>query len=259
MRGWGPFPGDVPDPNRSGLFEYLNAGKRGTIIDLENDASVASRLIADAHVLVEALPPGTLDRWGLDVHALEALSPGLVVVRISDFGQHGPLRDRVATPLTMQAASGWINRRDPDRPPVQAGARISEYVAGAYAALGALTALRTRSARTNGAIEVDVSVLESLLSTLPYPMLMAERMRKLGLPADTRVGADDGHRPRGRRVDRNQLSDGPALARCVRDARSAGVRRAPGRNHAGRSRARGVLRQGRTVALRAHASPRSWN
>ena len=126
MRGWGPFPGEVPDPNRSGLFEYLNAGKRGTIIDLENDASVASRLIADAHVLVEALPPGTLDRWRLDVHALEALSPGLVVVRISDFGQHGPLRDRVATPLTEQAASGWINRRDPDRPPVQAGARISE-------------------------------------------------------------------------------------------------------------------------------------
>ena len=116
MRGWGPFPGEVPDPNRSGLFEYLNAGKRGTIIDLENDASVASRRIADAHVLVEALPPGTLDRWRLDVHALEALSPALVVVRISDF----------ATPLTEQAASGWINRRDPDRPPVQAGARISE-------------------------------------------------------------------------------------------------------------------------------------
>ena len=74
--------------------------------------------------------------------------PGLVVVRISQFGQHGPLRDRDATPLTMQAASGWINARDPDRPPVQAGARIAEYVAGGYAALGALTALRTLSANT---------------------------------------------------------------------------------------------------------------
>ncbi len=72
---------------------------------------------------------------------LTALRPGLVVVRISDFGQHGPLRDRDATPLTVQAASGWVNNRDPDRPPVQAGARISEYVAGGYAALGALTAL----------------------------------------------------------------------------------------------------------------------
>jgi crotonobetainyl-CoA:carnitine CoA-transferase CaiB-like acyl-CoA transferase len=188
MRGWGPFPGGVPDPNRSGLFEYLNAGKHGATLDLahDSDVSCARRLIADAHMLVEAVPPGTLDRWGLDVHALEVLRPGLVVVRISDFGQRGPLRARVATPLTMQAASGWITKRDPDRPPVQAGARISEYVAGAYGALGALTALRIRSADP-GVVEVDVSVLESLLSTLPYPMLMAERMRNLGLPINTRA------------------------------------------------------------------------
>ena len=187
LRNWGPFPGQVPDPNRCGLFEYLNAGKRGVTIELDSDVATAQRLIAGAHVLVEALAPGQLDRCGLDVTALEELSPGIVVVHISDFGQHGPLRDRVATPLTMQAASGWVNKRDPDRPPVQAGARISEYVAGAYAALGVLTALRTRSSRTNRAVEVDVSVLEALLSTLPYPMLMAERMRKLGLPTDTRA------------------------------------------------------------------------
>jgi len=186
MREWGPFPGGVPDPNRSGLFEYLNAGKYGTTVDLEADASAASRLIADAHVLVEALGPGMLDRLGLGVRVLEALRPGLVVVRISDFGHRGPLRDRVATPLTVQAASGWINTRDPDRPPVQAGARISEYVAGGYGALGALTALRTLSSNTTHLVEVDVSVLESLLSTLPYPMLMAEKMRSLGMPATTR-------------------------------------------------------------------------
>jgi crotonobetainyl-CoA:carnitine CoA-transferase CaiB-like acyl-CoA transferase len=184
LRSWGPFAGGIPDPNRSGLFEYLNAGKRGVTVDLDGDVVGVSRLIADAHVLVEALPPGTLERSGLDIRALEALSPGLVVVRISDFGQRGPLRDHVATPLTMQAASGWIHRRDPDRPPVQAGARIPEYVAGGYAALGALTALRTRS---TGAVEVDVSVLESLVSTLPYPMLMAERMRNLGRPSNTRA------------------------------------------------------------------------
>ncbi len=187
LRGWGPFPDGVPDPNRSGLFEYVNAGKRGATIDLMTEAVQAHPLIAEAHLLVEALPPGTLAGVGLDGPALQALSPGLVVVRISNFGQHGPLRDRVTTPLTMQAASGWIHQRDPDRAPVQAGARIAEYVAGGYAALGALTALRTRSADTNETVEVDVSVLESLLSTLPYPMLMAERMRKLGLPTNTRA------------------------------------------------------------------------
>ena len=188
LRNWGPFPGGVPDPHRSGLFEYLNAGKLGTTVDLETDASVAGRLIERAHLLVEALPPGALDRSGLDAHALRMLNPDLVVVRIADFGQNGPLRDRDATPLTVQAASGWVNSRDPDRPPVQAGARISEYVAGGYGALGALTALRALSTRASRLVEVDVSVLESLLSTLPYPMLMAEKMRDLGLSVERVVG-----------------------------------------------------------------------
>jgi crotonobetainyl-CoA:carnitine CoA-transferase CaiB-like acyl-CoA transferase len=186
LRWWGPFPGGVPDPNRSGLFEYLNAGKRGATLDLERDVSAAGELIAQAHLLVDGMRPGTLDRSGLDTDSLRALNPGLVVVRISDFGQNGPLRDRDATPLTVQAASGWVNNRDPGRPPVQAGARISEYVAGGYGALGALTALRTVSTKTSRLVEVDVSVFESLLSTLPYPMLMAEKMRRLGLPVNTR-------------------------------------------------------------------------
>jgi len=180
LRQWGPYPGGEPDPDRCGLFEYLNAGKRCEVVD----SIVARELIADADVLIDGLAPGVLDNSGFGVDALQEINPRLVVVRISNFGQHGPFRDRVATPLTLQAASGWITARDPDRPPVQAGARIAEYVAGGYAALGALTALRIAS--SNRVTEVDVSVLESLLSTLPYPMLQAERMRTLGLPTNVR-------------------------------------------------------------------------
>lgn len=185
LRRWGPFPGGVAAPHRCGLFEYLNAGKQCITADLTlpADAGMVSRLLEQADVLIEALPPGALARYGFGVPALRQINSRLVVVRLSNFGQHGPLRDRAATPLTMQAASGWITTRDPERPPVQAGARISEYVAGCYAALGALTALRIRA---RGVTEVDVSVLESLLGTLPYPMLMAQRMRALGLPAGTR-------------------------------------------------------------------------
>jgi crotonobetainyl-CoA:carnitine CoA-transferase CaiB-like acyl-CoA transferase len=180
LRRWGPYPGGEPDPDRCGLFEYLNAGKRCEVVD----SIVARELIADADVLIDGLAPGGLDNFGFGVDALQEINPRLVVVRISNFGQHGPFRDRVATPLTLQAASGWITARDPDRPPVQAGARIAEYVAGGYAALGALTALRIAS--SNRVTEVDVSVFESLLSTLPYPMLLAERMRTLGLPTNLR-------------------------------------------------------------------------
>ena len=186
LRRWGPFPGGVADPERSGLFHYLNAGKRGATLDLAqpDDLAAARELIARAHVLIEDFVPGTLEGLGLGPDALSRLNPNLVLLRISHFGQCGPWRRRRATPLTVQAASGWISARDPDRPPVQVGARISEYVAGVYGALGALTALRLPPA---GRVrEVDVSQLEALLSTLPYPMLMARRMQHLGLPANLR-------------------------------------------------------------------------
>ena len=186
LRRWGPFPGGVADPERSGLFHYLNAGKRGATLDLAqpDDLAAARKLIARAHVLIEDFVPGTLEGRGLGPDALSRLNPNLVLLRISDFGQCGPWRQRRATPLTVQAASGWISTRDPDRPPVQVGARISEYVAGVYGALGALTALRLPPA--GRVTEVDVSQLEALLSTLPYPMLMARRMQHLGLPANLR-------------------------------------------------------------------------
>ena len=62
LRQWGPFPGGEPDPDRSGLFEYLNAGKRGAVLDLTRDSDVATarRLIADADVLIDGSAPGTL-------------------------------------------------------------------------------------------------------------------------------------------------------------------------------------------------------
>ncbi|WP_205874238.1 CaiB/BaiF CoA transferase family protein [Mycobacterium camsae] len=178
LRRWGPLPGDVPG-EPGGLFEYLNAGKRGATVDFDapTGQAAARELIAGADLLIENLPPGTLRALGLTPAVAKTLQ-----VSISHFGQAGPWRDRAATPLTMQAVSGWISARDPQRPPVQAGARISEYVAGAYAALGALTALRLGG---TGRV-VDVSEFESLLSTLPYPMLMSERMRSLGLPPNVR-------------------------------------------------------------------------
>lgn len=191
LRLWGPFPAGRPDPERSGLFEYLNAGKRGLTLDFADsgDLAAAQHLISEADVVIEDLPAGGAERheWGLDTDALEQINPNLVVTRISSFGQEGPLRDRITTPLTLQAAAGWINLREPGRPPVQAGARIPEYIAGGYAALGTLTALRIAAARTDRPVEVDVSMFESLLSTLPYPMLMAARLKSLNLPTNSKA------------------------------------------------------------------------
>lgn len=191
LRRWGPFPSGHPDPERSGLFEYLNAGKHGATLDFARDSDIAAarEIISRADVLVEDLPADAPERlqWGLDTETLSRINPNLVAVRISSFGQEGPLRDRVTTPLTLQAAAGWVNVREPGRAPVQSGARIPEYIAGAYASLGALTALRIAAAGTNRPVEVDVSMFEALLSTLPYPMLMAARLKSLGLPTNSKA------------------------------------------------------------------------
>ena len=127
-----------------------------------------------------------LDRLGFGNDALADLNPNLVVVRISDFGQNGPLRDRDATSLTVQAASGWVNNRDPAARQYRPAGGSPSMSPGGTAHSRALTALRTRSTSASGAVEIDVSVLESLLSTLPYPMLQAEKMRNLGMPVNTR-------------------------------------------------------------------------
>ena len=85
LRRWGPFPGGVADPERCGLFEYLNAGKRGATLDLgrPDDVAAARELIAQAHLLVEGFAPGTLEGWGLGVDRLQQLNPNLVLLRIS--------------------------------------------------------------------------------------------------------------------------------------------------------------------------------
>jgi crotonobetainyl-CoA:carnitine CoA-transferase CaiB-like acyl-CoA transferase len=188
LRGWGATVLGAGNSPSSGLFEYLNAGKCGITVDFTDPSGVAAvqELIAGADLLVENLPAGTLEELGLGPDSLHRVNARLAVVRISNFGQQGPLRDRVVTPLTMQAASGWVNDREPGRAPLQAGARIPEYIAGSYAAMGALTALRIAASGVGRPVEVDVSTFEALLSTLPYPMLLAERLMKMGLPGNAK-------------------------------------------------------------------------
>nr|CRL72571.1 caib/baif family protein [Mycolicibacterium komanii] len=189
LRAWGPFRGGSQE--HGGLFEYLNAGKRGLTLDLRTAAGIeqAHELISGADLLVEDLPAGSAERfdWGLDRDSLQQINSDLVVVRVSDYGQEGPRRDQPSTSLTLQAASGWVNLREFGRPPVQAGARIPEYIAGGYAALAALTALRIADAEPGRLVEADVSAFESLLCTLPYPMLMAERLKSMGLPTNSKA------------------------------------------------------------------------
>jgi crotonobetainyl-CoA:carnitine CoA-transferase CaiB-like acyl-CoA transferase len=183
LRAWTAFP---DDPGRTGLlFEYLNGGKRSAVVDL---ATVPGRgwlrdTLSGADLLVESLGAGALEALGIDLGVATRERPApLAVVRISDFGQHGPYVGRPTSGFVVQALGGWVSSHGiPEMDPVQVGARLHEYAAGTFAAASALTA--TRAARAQDApVVVDVSVMECLVGTLAYPNLVMEDMASAGLP-----------------------------------------------------------------------------
>ena len=133
------------------LFHYLNGGKR-SIVGTYDDAAV-SALRAGADLLVD-------DSAALDVARVRARWPHLVVLSISSFGLTGPYSSRPATDFTVQAESGsTLYRGRPTKAPVQAGGRLSEYLAGAYSAPAALAAV-LRARRTGVGEHIDVSMAE---------------------------------------------------------------------------------------------------
>lgn len=166
----GPFPGDVPDGETSGLFLYLNTNKRGVTLDLARPTGrdLFLRLIAWADVLIENLGPVAVDRLAIGFDALLTVNPGLVMTSISGLGQTGPYRDQAASDLIAFHMSGYGFRLggavdDPDtEPPLKAAEHQADVVAGITAALATLAALAARDLTGRGQ-HVDLSTLEAMI------------------------------------------------------------------------------------------------
>jgi crotonobetainyl-CoA:carnitine CoA-transferase CaiB-like acyl-CoA transferase len=129
--------------------------------------ALVKRLAVSADVLAENFRPGTMERWGLGWEDLRAVNPGLVMVRISAFGQTGPARERPGFGRIAAAVSGASYLSGyPDRPPVSPGTpTIPDYLAGAFGAFGALAALRHRERTGEGQV-VDIGLYEPMLRML---------------------------------------------------------------------------------------------
>ena len=159
-------------PAREGLSYWWlveSRNKKSITCNLRDPDGQAliKRLAARADVLAENFRPGTMERWGLGWDALRAVNAGLVMVRISAFGQTGPYRERPGFGR-IAAAMGGISYLSgyPDRPPVTPGTpTIPDYLAGALAAFGALAALEARRRTGEGQI-VDVGLYEPMLRML---------------------------------------------------------------------------------------------
>lgn len=173
-RQMGPFPGDRPDIESSGLFLYLNTNKKSITLNLKSAGGVEifKSLVKEADIVIENFSPSVMPGLGLDYQTLKQLNPGLVMVSISNFGQTGPYRDYLATDLNIWGLSGILYEcGDPDREPLKMGSNVSEYVAGLYSAFISLSALYHRD-ETGVGQHVDVSAWEALHTMQPSMTLV---------------------------------------------------------------------------------------
>lgn len=135
-------------------------------IDLRTDEGrrLVGDLAADSDVVIENFRPGTMERWGLGYDELSLRNPGLVMVRISGFGQDGPYRDRSGYGVIGEAVSGLRHiTGDPDRPPSRVAVSMTDYITGLYAAFGTLLALFSRI-RTGQGQTIDAALYECAFS-----------------------------------------------------------------------------------------------
>ena len=164
----GPFPGDVPHPEKSALFLYLNTGKKSVTLNLKRDGAkpIMRRLLEWADVLVENFRPAATERLGLDYDSVSAINPGIVMTSISNFGQTGPYRDYGAREINLYAMGGLMYiTGDPEREPLHMAARLAQYGAGQNAFAGTMGALLHRDISGTGQ-HVDVAISEYLATIL---------------------------------------------------------------------------------------------
>jgi crotonobetainyl-CoA:carnitine CoA-transferase CaiB-like acyl-CoA transferase len=150
--------------------------KRSIVLNLRHGGAKDAllRLVATADVLIENFRPGTLEEIGLGPDVLQAKNPGLVVVRVSGFGQTGPYAPLPGFGTLVEAMSGFPARTGfPDREPVLPPLALADMIAGLYGAFAVVTALRARDGGGQGRGEaqgrgqvIDLSLLESMFSVL---------------------------------------------------------------------------------------------
>lgn len=171
-RARSPFYQDRPHKEGSGLFLYLNTGKKSVTLNVHTSPGVrmVKELIEDADVLVESFEPGIMEELGLSYEALADTNPGLVMTSITNFGQDGPYKDYKANELVEYALSGLMYPTGfPDREPIQSGGFLPQYKSGLVAAVGTLAALQWRDLSGAGQ-HLDVSIHEvaaNFLETTP--------------------------------------------------------------------------------------------
>jgi formyl-CoA transferase len=190
------------------LWWYLQArNKKSVTINLRTPEGqeIVRRLTRDADVLIENFRPGTLEKWGLGYDVLARDNPGLVMLRLSGFGQTGPYRDQAGFGAVGEAMGGMRHITGfPDRPPVRLNISIGDALASLHGVIGVMMALHHRNANPGGKGQVvDVALYEAVFnmmeSTLPEYDMFGEIRERTGtnltgiVPSNTYLSRDGRH------------------------------------------------------------------
>lgn len=167
-------PPGVGDPMRSwgnsGLWWVtLNRNKKCITLNMKHPKGVeiAKDLVKEVDIMLENFRPGKVEEWGMGFEDLKKINPGIIMVRISGYGQTGPYRERPGFGGGAEALGGlrYITGY-PDRPPVRTGLAIGDTVAGMHGALGAMFALYHRDVRGGEGQVIDVALYEAVFSLM---------------------------------------------------------------------------------------------
>lgn len=152
------------------LWWYLQArNKKSVTVNLKHPdgVEVVRRLVAEADIVVENFRPGVLEKLGLGWEALSTINPGLVMVRLSGFGQSGPMAQQPGFGAIGESMGGLRYVTGfPDRPPVKTGISIGDSIAALWGALGALMALRHKEVNGGAGQVVDVALYEAVFAMM---------------------------------------------------------------------------------------------
>ena len=173
LLGW--FDGGVP------LWWKIDARNKRTItLDLKapDGQRILRDLLREADVLVENFRPGTLERWDLGYDVLSARNPGLVMVRVTGWGQDGPLRDKPGFGTLAEAFSGWAHLNGfPDGPPTLPPMGLGDALTSVLGAYATMVALYERDVSGDGRGQVvDLAIYESLFSLIGQQVILYDRL-----------------------------------------------------------------------------------
>ncbi|HEY2862913.1 MAG TPA: CaiB/BaiF CoA-transferase family protein [Casimicrobiaceae bacterium] len=152
------------------LWWYVQARNKKSVtanLRVPEGQEIVRRLAREADVVIENFRPGTLEKWGLGYEALSAANPGLILLRLSGFGQTGPYRDQPGFGAVGESMGGMRHVTGfPDRPPVRMNISIGDALAALHGVIGVLMALHHRKAHGGAGQVVDVALYEAVFNMM---------------------------------------------------------------------------------------------